>query len=144
MILFAAIAIVSLLFPSVIAILVSTTFTKYDAFNDSYDYSIAGIMVNCILFAITGLIMTILFFVGRDYPKDLNVWYYAAQYYYTMVKMVIFFVALFVGIVVGITACIIVNGDDCIKCCRGCRDKMKDVKKETDLESNGYNKNTVE
>lgn len=109
--------------------------------NGSFDLSATGIGCNALVFGLGGLVMTIIFFVKNW--SDLNIWFNSAEYYYTMVKMIIFFVALFVGIVIGIVICIINCKDSCVDCCIGCRDKMKDVKKETDLEMDGYNKKEV-
>lgn len=141
MVLFATIALISLIFPGIIAILVHTKLTKFDAFNDEYDFCFCGVATNAVLFGVAGLAMTIIFFV-KIY-QDLTLWYNLAQYYYTMIKTIIFFIGLAAAITAGIVTCIIVNKESCIQCCFGCRDKLKDVKKETDLEANGYNKDSV-
>lgn len=150
MTLFATISLFSLIFPALLILLLSTKLIRFDAFQNRFDFCSYGLAYNAIYFIFSGLVIMAFFFAGLSYDnRDLNIWYNAAYKYYMMTRTILFLSAIFIGLVVLILSCCCIGevGSErrksCRQCCLSCRDKLKDVKKETDLESNGYNKDAV-
>lgn len=132
-----------LIFPLVLSILVNTKLTKIKAFYNHADACSVALLANGIYVLISGSIITIMFFVPRGSNIDTTLWYNAAYYNYMLTKTILFIFLLSFCLIALIVSCVNVKKESCLKCCFGCKDKLKDVKKETDLETDGYDKNTV-
>ena len=154
--LFSTLTIVSYLYFAIFTIVYSIQTAQKLSFSEWSSHDVyenegisAAVTVPFIFYIFMGGIFKTLFyfFDSSTYIGDKNSLSYTIHINYLLVSMILTFIFAGVFLIYMLLSCIMMYGNcyklSCISCCKKCKDKAIDAKKNTDNEMSGYEKNVT-